>query len=50
LDFYLKPYVQGIYEYITQANDGNVFHYRDKSGLEADLIVSLKDGRWQLLK
>ena len=29
----------------AQANDGDVFHYRDKSGLEADLIVRLRDGR-----
>lgn len=26
--------------------DGEVFHYRDKSGLEADAVVQLKDGRW----
>lgn len=25
----------------AQANDGNVFHYRDKSELEADIIVRL---------
>jgi predicted AAA+ superfamily ATPase len=30
----------------AQANDGDVFHYRDKSGLEADLIIRLRDGRW----
>ena len=30
----------------AQHNDGDVFHYRDKSGLEADLIVHLRDGRW----
>lgn len=30
----------------AQVNDGDVFHYRDKSELEADLIVSLRDGRW----
>ena len=29
----------------AQAIDGDVFHYRDKSGLEADLIVRLRDGR-----
>jgi predicted AAA+ superfamily ATPase len=28
------------------AIDGEVFHYRDKSDLEADAIVHLKDGRW----
>lgn len=30
----------------AQANDGEVFHYRDKTGLEADMIISLHDGRW----
>ncbi|WP_461247485.1 ATP-binding protein [Treponema sp. R6D11] len=30
----------------AQSIDGDVFHYRDKSGLEADAIVHLKDGRW----
>jgi len=30
----------------AQSNDGHVFHYRDKSGLEADMIVQLRDGRW----
>jgi predicted AAA+ superfamily ATPase len=30
----------------AQSVDGEVFHYRDKSGLEADAIVHLKDGRW----
>jgi uncharacterized protein len=30
----------------AQANDGDVFHYRDKSGLETDLIIRLRDGRW----
>jgi len=30
----------------AQAIDGEVFHYRDKGGLEADAIVHLKDGRW----
>jgi len=30
----------------AQAIDGDVFHYRDKSGLEADLIVRLRNGKW----
>lgn len=30
----------------AQVNDGDVFHYRDKSGLEADMVVALRDGRW----
>jgi len=34
----------------AQANDGDVFHYRDKSGLESDLIVRLHDGRWAAIE
>ena len=30
----------------AQSIDGEVFHYRDKNGLEADAIIHLKDGRW----
>ena len=30
----------------AQSIDADVFHYRDKNGLEADAIVHLKDGRW----
>jgi predicted AAA+ superfamily ATPase len=30
----------------AQSIDGEVFHYRDKSGLEADAVVHLRDGRW----
>jgi len=30
----------------AQANDGEVFHYRDKSKLECDLVIKLHDGRW----
>ena len=26
--------------------DGQVFHYRDKTGLEVDAIIQLADGRW----
>lgn len=29
-----------------QAIDARVFHYRDESGLEADAVVELPDGRW----
>ncbi len=29
---------------------GNVFHYRDKTGLEADAVVALADGRWGLVE
>jgi len=30
----------------AQAIDGEVFHYRDRNGLEADAVIHLKDGRW----
>lgn len=28
------------------ANDGEIYHYRDKSNLESDMIIRLNDGRW----
>jgi uncharacterized protein len=34
----------------AKAIDGDVFHYRDKSGLESDLIVRLRDGRWAAIE
>ena len=30
----------------AEANDGQLFHYRDASGLEADAVMCLNDGRW----
>jgi predicted AAA+ superfamily ATPase len=30
----------------AESLDGNVFHYRDKSGLEIDAVIQLADGRW----
>lgn len=30
----------------AQANDAEVFHYREKGGLEVDAIVQAADGRW----
>jgi predicted AAA+ superfamily ATPase len=30
----------------AQHNDGEVFHFRDKTGLEADLLVQLRNGQW----
>lgn len=30
----------------AEAIDGQVFHYRDAGGLEADAVVCLNDGRW----
>lgn len=34
----------------SQALDGEVFHYRDKNGLECDAIVHLRDGRYGLIE
>ncbi|MEI6048235.1 MAG: DUF4143 domain-containing protein [Bacteroidota bacterium] len=34
----------------AQVIDGDVFHYRDKRGLESDLIVRLRDGRWAAIE
>ena len=30
----------------TQTIDGEIFHYRDKDNLEADLIIRLHNGQW----
>lgn len=30
----------------AEANDGQLFHYRDASDLEADAVICLNDGRW----
>ena len=30
----------------AEAIDGQVFHYRDGSGLESDAVIALNDGRW----
>jgi predicted AAA+ superfamily ATPase len=34
----------------AQASDGVVFHYRDKSELESDLVIKLHDGRWAAIE
>lgn len=34
----------------AQSIDGDVFHYRDKNNLEADLIIRLRDGRWAAIE
>jgi len=34
----------------AQANDGEVLHFRDKTGLETDMIVALNDGRWAAIE
>ena len=34
----------------AQALDGEVYHYRDKSGLECDAVVHLRNGRYGLVE
>lgn len=34
----------------TEALFGNVYHYRDKGGLECDAVVHLRDGRYGLIE
>lgn len=34
----------------AQKSHGQVFFYRDNAGLEADAVVSLRDGRWGLVE
>ena len=30
----------------AQANDGEIYHFRNRAGLEADIIIAHNDGRW----
>lgn len=34
----------------AEANDGNVFHYRDKTGLECDAVIHLRNGNYGLVE
>jgi predicted AAA+ superfamily ATPase len=34
----------------SQALGGTVSHYRDSSGLEADAVITLRDGRWAVVE
>lgn len=34
----------------AEANDGHIFHYKDKSGLEADAVIALNDSRWAAIE
>ena len=34
----------------AEANDGEVFHYRDKNGLECDAVVHLRNGNYGLIE
>lgn len=34
----------------AESIDGQVYHYRDATGLEADAIVALNDGRWAAIE
>ena len=35
---------------IADALDGQVYHYRDKSGLECDVVIHLKNGSYGLVE
>ncbi len=39
-----------MYNVIVNTIGGSVFHYRDNTGLEADAVVHLNDGRWGLVE
>lgn len=43
---YLNLCVCEIYEFMRAAWGGRICRYRDKGGLEVDVIVSLDDGQW----
>ena len=34
----------------AEALNGNVYHYRDKNGLECDAVIHLRDGRYGLIE
>ena len=34
----------------AEANDGQLYHYRDKSGLECDAVIYLKNGTYGLIE
>lgn len=34
----------------AEANDGNVFHFRDKTGLECDAVIHLRNGNYGLVE
>ena len=38
--------VRDLREIYAQAADAQVFHYREKDGLEVDAVVEAADGRW----
>ena len=34
----------------TQTLNGEIFHYRDRYGLEADIVLHMEDGRYALIE
>ncbi len=46
LGFFFESLVIRDLRVYAQAADAEVYHYRDKDGLEADAIVQAMDGRW----
>lgn len=48
-NFISHPYVRDL-RVFADALDGNVFHYRDKNGLECDAVVHLRNGKYGLVE
>lgn len=46
MDFFFESLCDRDLRIYAEAIDGQVFHYRDGSGLEADAVIALNDGRW----
>lgn len=44
--FYFESLCDRDLRIYSQPIGGELFHYRDSSGLEADAVIHLKDGRW----
>ena len=47
---YRKRIADVLLEENAEANDGDVFHYRDKSGLECDTVIHLRNGSYGLIE
>lgn len=50
LGFLFESLVDRDLRVYIEAIDGQIYHYRDSSGLETDAILSLNDGRWALVE
>lgn len=50
LGFYFESLVVRDIRAYSSVIDAEVYHYRDKDGLEADIIIHTDDGRWAALE